>query len=73
MENKVGRPTLPDIKIYYKATVIETLSTGERLEIDQQNRKENLEIDSFKYSQLILHKEEKATQCSKNSLQKMVL
>ena len=62
-ENKFGGLTLPDFKIYYKATGIKTVWHWQNDgQIDQWNRIKNSEIDPHKYSQLIFDKGAKAIQ-----------
>lgn len=51
-KNKVGGFILYDFKIYFKVLVIKTV----QWQIDESNRLDNLEIEPFKYSKLILGK-----------------
>ena len=54
-KNKVGRIMLPDIKLYYKVTVIKT-------DIHQWNRIESPDVSLHLYSQLIFDKGSKNIQ-----------
>ena len=60
-KNKIGGPTLPELKNYYKATLFKTVQYwGKDREIDQWDRVESPEMDPHKYSQLIFDKGAKA-------------
>ena len=68
-KNGAGGLNLPDLRLYYKATVIKTVwYCHKNRNIYQWNKMESLEINTCTYEQFIFDKGGNNIQCRKDSL-----
>jgi hypothetical protein len=71
LNNKItsGAITIPDLKLYYRAIVIQTVQYwySDR-QVDQWNRSDNPEMNPHTYGHLILDKEAKIIQRIKDNI-----